>query len=118
MLLQKHSSSFSARNLSQHDDASCALVSPPRAANAASAVPQPSCTSPTRSDIAHGGGGGGGGDGGDGGDGDDATGAGAVGVPFLVPELLEELASVYDELGDARRAEECRRDLRALEREQ
>ena len=35
-----------------------------------------------------------------------------------VPELLEELASVYDELGDARRAEECRRDLRALEREQ
>ena len=50
--------------------------------------------------------------------GDDATGAGAVGVPFLVPELLEELASVYDELGDARRAEECRRDLRALEREQ
>jgi uncharacterized protein HemY len=41
-----------------------------------------------------------------------------VGVPFLVPELLEELASVYDELGDARRAEECRRDLRALEREQ
>ena len=56
--------------------------------------------------------------GGDGDDGDDATGAGAVGVPFLVPELLEELASVYDELGDARRAEECRRDLRALEREQ
>ena len=54
----------------------------------------------------------------DGDDGDDATGAGAVGVPFLVPELLEELASVYDELGDARRAEECRRDLRALEREQ
>jgi uncharacterized protein HemY len=43
---------------------------------------------------------------------------GAVGVPFLVPELLEELAGVYDELGDARRAEECRRDLRALEREQ
>ena len=37
--------------------------------------------------------------GGDGDDGDDATGAGAVGVPFLVPELLEELASVYDELG-------------------
>jgi len=62
--------------------------------------------------------GGGDGDGGDGGDGGDATGAGAVGVPFLVPELLEELASVYDELGDARRAEECRRDLRALEREQ
>ena len=45
-------------------------------------------------------------------------GGGAVGVPFLVPELLEELAGVYDELGDARRAEECRRDLRALEREQ
>ena len=47
-----------------------------------------------------------------------ASGGGAVGVPFLVPELLEELAGVYDELGDARRAEECRRDLRALEREQ
>ena len=45
-------------------------------------------------------------------------GDGAVGVPFLVPELLEELAGVYDELGDARRAEECRRDLRAFEREQ
>ena len=48
----------------------------------------------------------------------DEDGDGAVGVPFLVPELLEELAGVYDELGDARRAEECRRDLRAFEREQ
>jgi tetratricopeptide (TPR) repeat protein len=60
-------------------------------------------------------------DGRGGGDDDDDEGeggGGAVGVPFLVPELLEELAGVYDELGDARRAEECRRDLRALEREQ
>ena len=36
----------------------------------------------------------------------------------LIPELLEELAGVYDELGDQRKADECRRDLRAMEREQ
>ena len=39
-------------------------------------------------------------------------------VEACIPLLLAELALAYDELGDSRKAEECRRDLRVMEREQ